>query len=556
MPARAALCVIGVVSAALAAESVARGDTPGPTGSTAPVLEPLVKEEGLKRVEIDAPGEFLESNVHYVLTKDITAPRDALRFGRPWDKRVANCIIDLNGHTVTYNDEGYTPDFKSVCHGIFVFGTGPVVIRNGTVLQGKGRDAGCDALNLNGALCDVSGLTVKVYGAGCTAIARAGGGKGGRIHDNYIEVHGTSVTRWSGAPAGIALSYAGPDWEVYNNTIVGGHYCIGVQANARPRQDTAARIHHNRLMPRRTPGVKSPHAVFIYTAEKNEIYENLIDAIDARGINVQMGSKDNHVHHNLVAARYTRDARGAGGYDENRCYGYWERSGGKSGNRVTHNIFIVNNATTGDATSSTIGLIVGTGVNYPEPLLTGEYSGNVVLCRHDDRTRPVTGIELKRCGDGVVVSGNRIVARTVGICVEGNSSGVKVSNNTVLRPADSDDAWKALGGDDLARCPMTGNRELRLVKDKDAPAPPAGLEVIERPGAVELRWKRSTEDDLAGYRVWRDGKPVDVPLRGAPFWVDLDVKAGQAYRYAVTAVDLSGNESPPSAPVAVTPADR
>jgi len=432
-----------------------------------------------------------------------------------------------------------------------------VDIRNGVIVQGEGQSAGCHGVNLFGALADVHDLTVKVYGAGCTNIDRAGGGRGGRIHDNYLENHSTTVTRWSMSPTGISVGYPGPDWEVYNNTVVGGHRCVSVQLNARPRHDGAVKIHHNRLAPRRTHGVKAPHAILIYTAEKNEIYENLIDAIDARGINVQMDSKNNHVHHNLVAARYSTvaDAKKEG-YIENRCYGYWERSGGRTGNRVTNNIFIVNNAATGDATSSTIGLIIGTGVNYPHPLQTGEYSGNVVLCWHDDPTRPVTGIVLKRCSDGVVVAGNRIVARTAGINVSGNSSGVKISNNAAFRPANAGEGWKALTGDDLAKCPMMGNQSLRLERDRKAPAAPTGLEAVKRPGAVELRWKRNTESDLVGYRVYKDGQPLKIPLRGAPFWVDLSARRGRLHNYAVTAVDLSGNESRPCSYVAMTAADE
>ena len=523
----------------------------GPTGSEAPVLEPLVKEDGLKRIEIDAPGEFLESNAHYVLTKDITAPRGALRFGRPWNIRVSNVVIDLNGHTVTYNDEGYQPDFRSVCHGITVFGPGPVVIRNGTVVQGKGCDAGCHAVDLHGAMSDVSALTIKVYGAGCTAIARAGGGRGGRVHDNYIEVHGTSIVKWSGAPSGIVLDYSGPGWEVYNNTVVGGHRSISVAANAREDHRTAAKIHHNRLAPRRTPGVKSPHAIFIYTAEGNEIYENLIDALDARGINVQMGSKKNIVRNNLVAARYTADARGAGGYDENRCYGYWERSGGDSGNRVFDNIFIVNNATTGDDTSESRGVFAGTGEDYPEPLKTGEYRGNVILCRHDDAKARVVGMEFKRCGAGVRVEGNRVIARTVGIDIAEGSEGVQIRNNVVLKPPDAGIEWRPLGGKGLRACAMQGNQSLSLEKDKEAPATPTGLVLVKRPGAVELRWKRNTEIDLEGYRIRRDGAVLKMPLRGAPFWVDLSVTPRKTTTYVVSAVDVSGNESKPSAACSV-----
>jgi len=524
----------------------------GPTGSKAPALEPLVVEKELKRIEIDAPGEFFESNAHYVLTRDITAPRTALAFGKPWSKRVANCVIDLNGHTVTYNDEGYKPDYKSVCAGVVVFGPGPVVLRDGSIVQGKGRDAGCHGLNLYGARADVYALAIRVYGAGCSGIARAGGGKGGRVHDSYIEVHGTTVTRWSGAPTGISLSYSGPAWEIYNNTVVGGHRSISVAANARKNHETAAKIHHNRLAPQRTAGVKAPHAIFIYTAEKNEIYENLIDAIDARGINVQMSSKNNVVRNNLVAARYARDARGAKGYIENRCYGYWERSGGDTNNKVIDNIFIVNNATKGDATSSTIGLLVGTGVNYPEPIKTGEYRGNVVLCRHAEAKARVSGMLFKRCAAGVRVDSNRIIARTIGIDVAEGSEGVKIRNNVVLKPGDAGMEWRPLGGKGLRACAMEGNQSLSLPKDEEAPAAPTGLVALERPGAVELRWRRNTEIDLEGYRIRRNGQPVAMPLRGAPFWVDRSVTLGKASTYTVSAVDLSGNESKASTRVSVT----
>ena len=101
MAARYAVLLVAVVLLMASDEAWPQATEAGPTGSTAPVLAPLVTEEGLKRIEIDAPGEFLESNAHYVLTKDIVAPRSGLVFGKPWTKRVTNCIIDLAGHTVT-----------------------------------------------------------------------------------------------------------------------------------------------------------------------------------------------------------------------------------------------------------------------------------------------------------------------------------------------------------------------------------------------------------------------------------------------------------------------
>ena len=520
----------------------------GPTGSEAPALAPLVKEEGLKRIEVSAPGEFLESNALYVLTRDISAPRGALSFGKEWAVKITNCIIDLNGHTVTYNTEKYNPTFREVCEGIRVFGDGPVVIRGGAVLQGAGGDPGCHGINLRGALAEVDRVSVCVSGASATNIYGAGGGAGGRVHDCYLENRSTSIAPNLGATSGISVTYTGGGWEIYNNTIIGGHWSVYLAANARPTQDTRAKVHHNRLAPRRVPGVKSPHAVMIYTSNGNDVFENLIDTLDARGINVQMGSKDNRVRHNLVAARYTSNALGAGGYDENRCYGYWERSGGQAGNSVVANVFIVNNATKGDDTSSSVGVVAGTGVNYPEALFSADVRDNVIACFHDDPKAKALGVELNRCGKGARVEGNIILARSAGVVLAKGSEAVEVRGNTLVKPANVDADWAALTGPDLAKCVSEAN------KTEDAPAPvkghvaPSGLAAIARPGAVELRWNMSATRGAA-YRVYRDGKPPAIPLRYAPFWVDLDVKPGETHAYSVSLVHPDGGESPPCAPV-------
>jgi hypothetical protein len=84
--------------------------------------------------------------------------------------------------------------------------------------------------------------------------------------------------------------------------------------------------------------------------------------------------------------------------------------------------------------------------------------------------------------------------------------------------------------------------------DKFAPAVPAGLTAVPGTRTIELVWDRNTEKDLAGYRVFRDGKPVTEALT-SPSFSDRDVKPGTKYRYEVSAVDSSGNESARSQPV-------
>jgi hypothetical protein len=92
-----------------------------------------------------------------------------------------------------------------------------------------------------------------------------------------------------------------------------------------------------------------------------------------------------------------------------------------------------------------------------------------------------------------------------------------------------------------------------LVKDTFQPSAPAGLRAVAATQSIELTWERSTEPDLAGYRVYRatgDGafeKVGDTSV--LPAYSDRAVEAGKTYRYQVSAVDRSGNESERSAAV-------
>ena len=69
--------------------------------------------------------------------------------------------------------------------------------------------------------------------------------------------------------------------------------------------------------------------------------------------------------------------------------------------------------------------------------------------------------------------------------------------------------------------------------------------------AIELAWDRNTESDFKGYNVFRsvEGGPFEkiASLIEAPTYSDHQVEVGKKYRYAVSAVDLTGNESQRSA---------
>ncbi len=85
--------------------------------------------------------------------------------------------------------------------------------------------------------------------------------------------------------------------------------------------------------------------------------------------------------------------------------------------------------------------------------------------------------------------------------------------------------------------------------DLTPPAPPAGLWARIENGTVLLDWLDNTEADFAAYNVYRaEGFSGEYSLLTAfgittSFFADSDVSAGQTYFYAVTAKDISGNES-------------
>jgi hypothetical protein len=100
-------------------------------------------------------------------------------------------------------------------------------------------------------------------------------------------------------------------------------------------------------------------------------------------------------------------------------------------------------------------------------------------------------------------------------------------------------------------------------RDTFPPAAPVGLVAAQLSGdtagsaVVDLSWSISPENDVAGYRVYRNeadgarGQPLLPDLSPTPAFRDTTVQTGHKYRYSVTAVDRAGNESAESAPVIV-----
>jgi hypothetical protein len=103
-----------------------------------------------------------------------------------------------------------------------------------------------------------------------------------------------------------------------------------------------------------------------------------------------------------------------------------------------------------------------------------------------------------------------------------------------------------------------------VAHDVFPPGVPAGLQAAysgegQKP-FIDLIWAPVTNADLAGYNVYRsetnaEGEPAKQPmiklnsdLVKSPSYRDVTVKSGKVYSYAVSTVDVRGNESEKSEP--------
>ena len=91
--------------------------------------------------------------------------------------------------------------------------------------------------------------------------------------------------------------------------------------------------------------------------------------------------------------------------------------------------------------------------------------------------------------------------------------------------------------------------------DRFPPAVPAGLTAVAGVGSIQLVWNPDTDPDLKGYYMFRSAGDQPFARLGelldSPSYTDRAIEGGQRYRYAVSAIDQSGNESARSAPLEV-----
>jgi fibronectin type 3 domain-containing protein len=111
---------------------------------------------------------------------------------------------------------------------------------------------------------------------------------------------------------------------------------------------------------------------------------------------------------------------------------------------------------------------------------------------------------------------------------------------------------QAIGTDDRRQSEIS--RVVSITPADDfPPAVPRGVMAVAGVGTIELAWERNVEDDFQGYNVYRSSEGAAfekiAALIDAPAYSDRQIEAVRKYRYAVSAVDQTGNESRRSEPV-------
>src|SRR5579862_63531 len=98
-------------------------------------------------------------------------------------------------------------------------------------------------------------------------------------------------------------------------------------------------------------------------------------------------------------------------------------------------------------------------------------------------------------------------------------------------------------GDAQAQSDLSAEASITPV-DTFPPAAPAALTAVPSTNSIELVWERSTEPNIAGYRVYRaaDAQAFErlSDTQALPAYSDRKIEAGKTYRYAVTAVKKNG----------------
>ncbi len=473
------------------------------------------------RDEISSAALVLDApNGIHRLEADLKAPGTAVVI------TADDVTLDLNGHTITYNAE---PSSTSV-YGVYVaVGVDRVTITNGTILQGVGRSQDSPAILLYGASWQagphmIHDLVIRTVGVESGGIQADKGYSFNQstIFRTYIEVLGdtSAIDGYGADPLSLSARNRG-GIEIHDNILVGGHrgmQLIYIGADNANRSD----VYKNRIQQKRRPGSKAPYGILLAGRSHNvHIYDNQIISDDGRGINVdgwgqgvEVGASGNFVYRNRVDVQYSSSAT-EGEYVENNVYGIRDRY--SSGDNIFENNTII---AASDVRGDVIGVFVGS--DDTDPLMRDiTVRNNTIIARKGKIQANEPCAFQFSPADSVTVTDNKYLAKSFSV-----------------------------GDDSVGRLTMSGNSVLSI--GSGTPPAPKGAKVTRFLDSYLVEWSDVETRGVYEYVVYRDGKRLPISPRGGTFFVD--VNAGGAHAYAVTAVTVDGREGPRSKEVSTAEA--
>jgi hypothetical protein len=146
-----------------------------------------------------------------------------------------------------------------------------------------------------------------------------------------------------------------------------------------------------------------------------------------------------------------------------------------------------------------------------------------------------------------------VVPLTTNLALEETSEGVYIGRYSVKPGDNAPDVYVlARLADGVGRFSERDDLLGRFSVDTVPPAPPSGIAAALRDTAIQLSWAAGGETDLAAYRVYRSTSQLTgfTLIATTEATIHRDPLEGVVY-YRLTAVDRAGNESAPSASVAL-----
>jgi hypothetical protein len=277
-------------------------------------------------------------------------------------------------------------------------------------------------------------------------------------------------------------------------------------------------VYNNLIQHDRIQNSKSAYAWAIGKGRNVHFHNNQIITDQGRGINldglgqgVAIGAVNNQVYDNRIDVQMSPNARSGGGsYPSTNLYGIRSRYSSYS-NSYTNNIVIVDNNVNGRS----LGFYIGS--DSTDPLM------------YD-----------------ILIENNTVIARDPGgdaqrtVCFAwGYADEVICRNNEY---STDQDVQKDVDGGKVTNLTFTGNSE--IIPSNYTPGVPTGLSITKFLDSYLLCWNDNMvvygETQTYEYKVYMDGRALDISTRGGMFYVDVD--RGGAHSYQVSAVNLNGDE--------------